>query len=299
MKKRKIFLLVCAAITAAVSALLTANSLWDSIFINSGISSIFTQSEKYPMAIFFFDVGRANAVLIRCEDCCVMVDCGMEKVQGNSLDYLSVLGIEKIDMLVLTHPDKDHIGNMSELVNLIEVDSFITCPNGEYELTQTYRDLLNSLDNRNISVEYAKAGDVFKIGALQLNVVSPNKVYDTTNNNSLAIAAKYGDFSVFLSGDIQEEAERDILSNNFDISADVLCVAHHGSGYSTIEDFLNKVNPKTAIISVEENDFLPSAEVLTRLTDIGCEILRTDECGTVAVVSDGIEYKTITQFDME
>lgn len=297
MKSSKIALCICAAALVAVSAVLTANSVWDGIFIGSGTSSIYTQSGEYPMSVFFFDVGRANAVLLRCDGCNIMIDCGMEKAQADSLARLSILGIDKLDLLVLTHPDKDHIGNMSELVNTIEIDRFVTCRNGEYDITQTYLDLIGALNDNDINVEYVRAGDVLDFGDLHLSVVSPCEIYDTTNNNSVAIKAEYKDFSIFLPGDIQEEAEEDILENGADISADVLCVAHHGSGYSTTGDFLNAVNPKTAIISVEENEYLPSYDVLARLVDFGCEILRTDECGTIAVVSDGSEYKTITQFN--
>lgn len=249
------------------------------------------------MSVFFFDVGRANAILLRCDGCNIMIDSGMEKAQADSLDYLSILGIDRLDLLVLTHPDKDHIGNMSEIVNTIGIDRFVTCRNGEYDITQTYLNLIGALNDNGIAVEYAGAGDVLDFGDLHLSVVSPCEIYDTTNNNSVAIKAEYKDFSIFLPGDIQEEAEEDILENGADISADVLCVAHHGSGYSTTEDFLNAVNPKTVIISVEENEYLPSDDVLARLVDFGCEIFRTDECGTIAVVSDGSEYKTITQFD--
>lgn len=294
MKKSRAAVFISTAIVVVIS-LIAVNPIGDSLFIMSGISSIFTQSEEYPMSVFFFDVGRANAILIRCDGYNIMVDSGMEKAQYSSLGYLSLLGVEKLDLLILTHPDKDHIGNMSEVVRSIKTERFVTCQNGDYELTETYSDLLKTLDEENIEVEYAQSGDVFSFGELSLDVISPCKVYDTTNNNSVAIKAVYGDFSLMLTGDIQQEAEEDILANGQNISADVLCIAHHGSGYSTTEDFLKAVNPETAIISVEENDYLPSDKVLKRLVDFGCDIYRTDECGTVVVVYDGSSHKVITQ----
>lgn len=294
MKKFRTAVFAGAAIIILI-LLITVNPIWDSVFIMSGISSIFTQSEEYPMSVFFFDVGRANAILIRCDGYNIMVDSGREKAQYSSLNYLTLLGVEKLDLLILTHPDKDHIGNMSEVVRSIKTERFVTCQNGDYELTETYSELLKALVEENVEVEYAQSGDTFSFGNLSLNVISPGKVYNTTNNNSVALKAAYGDFSLMLTGDIPQEAEADILNNSQNISSDVICIAHHGSGYSTTDDFLKAVSPKTAIISVEENDYLPSDKVLKRLVDFGCDIYRTDECGTVVVLYDGSSYKVITQ----
>lgn len=295
--KRIVFISIVAVVAVAISATLTIVFGWEKIFINSGVSSVYMESSEYPFSMFFFNVGRANAVLIRSEDYNILIDSGMERVQTNMLDTFELLEVEKLDLVVLTHPDKDHIGNMADIVNSISVSRFITCENGEYELTQIYSDLLTSLKSKGIDVEYAKAGDSLAFGDLQLDVVSPNKVYESSNNNSVAIKLKYKNFSAFLSGDIEKEAEEDILQSGVDISADILCVAHHGSGGSSTEDFLNAVSPEIAIVSVEQNDYLPSNKTLSRLVNIGCEIYRTDECGTICVVCDDKDYKIITEYN--
>lgn len=296
--KRLIFAGIAAAVLA-VSAVMTYASCWNKIFIESDISSIYTQSKEYPMSVFFFDVGSANAILISCDGYNILVDSGLEKVQMSVLDYFDILDVDKLDVLILTHPDKDHIGNMADVVEEISVDRFITCQNGDYDLTQIYLDLIDTLDAMNVDIEYAQSGDSLTFGRLTLDIVSPCKVYDNTNNNSVAFRLTYGEFSAFLSGDIEAEAESDILLSGADISADLLCVAHHGSGSSSTEEFLSAVNPECAIISVEMGDSQPNNGTLNRLISHGCEIYITDECGTVAAVSDGADYKIITQFDTE
>lgn len=249
--KKIIFLVILSMITGVVLVVPSLGSYWNTIFIKSGISSIYTQSEQYPMSIFFFDVGSANAILIRCDGYNILVDSGLEKMPMSVLDYFDILGVSKLDTVILTHPDKDHIGNMSEVAEKIQIDRFITCQNGDYDLTQTYVDLIETLNAVNIDVEYAAAGDTLVFGDLVLNVVSPTKIYDTANDNSVAVKLIYKDFSAFLSGDIGGEAENDILLSGADISADLLCVAHHGSGSSSTDDFLEAVSPECAVISVE------------------------------------------------
>ncbi len=293
--KKVICLSIVAVVAVAISAMLTICSYWEKIFADSGLSSVYMQSEQYPFSMFFFNVGRANAVLIHSDEYNILVDSGMEKLQTNMLDSLELLGVEDLDLVILTHPDKDHIGNMTDIVNNATVERFITCENGDYELTQIYEALLSALENNGIEVEYAKAGERLIFGDLQIDIVSPNTVYDSSNNNSIAVKLTYKDFSAFLSGDIEKEAENDILQSGADISADVLCVAHHGSGNSSTEDFLKAVCPKCAIISVEQNDYLPSDKTLSRLINLGCDIYRTDEAGTICVVSDGKDYKIITE----
>lgn len=298
-KKRVIFLSIAAAVTLVISAVLTVYSQWNDVFICSDLSSIYTESEEYPFSVFFFDTGSGNCILIHSECADVLVDTGLEKVQANVLDYLKILNIDSIDMLVLTHPDKDHIGNMADVARAIEVERFVTCDNGRYELTELYNELIAVLDNKGTVIEYTRAGDRFVFGSLTLDVVSPTKLYDESNNNSVVLRVRYKDFSVLLPGDIGGSAEQDILLSGADISADVLCVAHHGSGSATTEDFLNAVSPECAVISVEQSEYLPDNGVLSRLINFGCKLYRTDKSGNIAVVSTGEDYKIITEYNEE
>lgn len=297
MKTKKFHLVAaCLFVTAIVSvAVMSHCGVWQSLLMSSGIGSIYSRAKEFPFVCYVFDVGRANSILLSCDGYNILVDCGYEKAQCNTLDYLSLADVSSIDLLVLTHPDKDHIGNMADLLDYIPVKRFVTCNNGQNDVSELYADLMSKLSDIGLDIEYANIGDTLSFGGLSLEMVAPCRVYDDSNNNSVAMRAVYNDFSIFLSGDIEKEAERDILLSGANLESDVLCVAHHGSASSTTLEFLEGVNPQTAVISVEENDYLPSNKTLKRLIDFGCNIYRTDESGVTAVLSDGKDYRIITQ----
>jgi len=236
-------------------------------------------------------------VLISCEDKYILVDCGQEKADKNILDVLKIMNIDTIDLVVLTHPDKDHIGNLEQVIESAAVKRFITCKNGDYELSSFYNSLMNSLTDHNIRCENASAGDRYTFNELTLDIVSPAMIYDTSNDNSLVIKAAFRNVSVLLTGDISRKAEADILSCGTDVSADVLLVPHHGSGGSASDEFLQRIAPDYAIISVEQEEYLPSDRTLARLINYGCRLYRTDYFGNIAVLSSGENVKVVTEYD--
>lgn len=254
--------------------------------MSDNLNSIYVESGKYPFSIFVFEVGSGNCVLLHSDEYNILVDCGRELVQFEILDVLDYLDIDRLDLVILTHPDKDHIGNMAEVVSKVEVNRFLTCENGDYDLTETYENLIAALDSRGIEAEYAKAGDSIRFGDIILDVVSPTKVYDTSNNNSVVVKVGYNGFTALLTGDAGKSAENDIIESGADISADVLLAAHHGSASSTNDEFLEAVDPEYALISVYQSDYLPSDKALRRLIEYGCDILRTDVSGSILVTVD-------------
>ncbi|MBQ3970431.1 MAG: MBL fold metallo-hydrolase [Clostridia bacterium] len=288
-KRKKRFKLAAflAAVAVATTALAVISPDWNRVFDIFEVSSVYLKSEEYPLSVFVLDSGSANCVLIKSIEANIIVDCGHEKADKNILDTLDILKIDHLDLVILTHPDKDHIGNMEQVVGKYSVDRFVTCENGDYELSELYEELITALNDKNIEIQTVGAGEKIDFGRLTLEVVSPIMVYDTPNDNSVAVRLCYGDFTAMLTGDISEKAEKDILASKRCISSDVLLAAHHGSGSSTCEEFLEAVSPKYAVISVEQNDYLPNDKTLARLCDFGCEIFRTDKQGSIAVMSDG------------
>lgn len=286
-------LTVLTEISLAVSVLLFSGC--SIVFEGFEIESVYTQAEDYQLSIYCFDVGSASSILICSDEFNILIDCGQEKAQCDVKNQMELLSVDKLDLVVLTHPDKDHIGNMAEVIDEIEVDRFITCENDDdYEPTKTYEELLCELSDENINIEYAYCGEELNFGELNLKVVSPVQVYDKTNNNSVAMRLSYKDFSMFLSGDMEKKAEKDVLENGEYLESDVLYVAHHGSSSSTTREFLSAVDPNDAIISVSQSEYLPSDQTLARLVDYGCDIFRTDEMGTIVVTTDGNGYTILT-----
>ncbi len=298
-KRRKRFnqLVSVAVVALAISAIVSIPWDWEKIAENNNLISVYTESERYPISLYILDSGSANCVLAHSEEVNILVDCGKEKADKNVLDTLDILGIDTLNLAILTHPDKDHIGNLEQVTDSVAVERFVTCENGDYELSEIYNSLVSKLRENDITVETVKSGDKISFGELTLDVVSPIMVYDTSNNNSVAVKLRYKNFTALLTGDIGKKAEEDIVESGADISANVLLVPHHGSGSSTTEEFLKAVNPKYAIISVEQSEYLPNDGTLTRLINFGCEIYRTDVSGNIIVVSDGEACSVMTEYD--
>ena len=108
------------------------------------------------------------------------------------------------------------------------------------------------------------------------------------NEQSVVLRLEYGGFSALLTGDIGSKSEEVLIKSGVDLTSDILKVGHHGSRYSSTEEFLKAVNPKLAIVSVGKNNYgHPTGEVLKRLEQVGARVLRTDEEGNIEIVSDG------------
>lgn len=193
------------------------------------------------------------------------------------LPYLKSRGIHKLDGLFLTHEDMDHIGSagfMVEggLVEALYVSEFFLIPD----------DLANKSAENNVPVHHIQAGDVLHLGGQQLIVLAPIHDKQDPNENSLVLYTDLGGKSWLFTGDIGKEEEIELLSY-YSLKADVLKVAHHGSSTSSDPTFIERITPKTALISVGINNSYghPTMEVLHTLKAFQIQILRTDLHGAV------------------
>ncbi len=241
------------------------------------VGSDFIKAERSEAAIYFPDAGNAGCAIVKTPDAAILIDCGREKAQHDIIAVLDDLNIETIDMAVLTHPDSDHIGDFARVSQEKTISSFVTC---EYSLAggnEGYDKLSETLISSGIKCECTHTGDVYTFGDTVITVISPDKIYNDSNDNSVVMKLEYGNHTALFTGDISSKAERDILNSNADIKADILQVPHHGSAGSSTTEFLEAVKPKTAVISAQESRYLPSGEAIARLRECGCEIRRTDE----------------------
>ena len=136
---------------------------------------------------------------------------------------------------------------------------------------------------------------------MKLKFLSPHKNFGDENENSFVTLIEFGEVKALFTGDIEKTAETDILSGNTDISADILKVGHHGSRTSSSQHFLNAVFPSVAVIQCEKGNKYghPHAETLERLERVGCNILRTDEEGTIVLSTDGKTIRRSTGEEYE
>ncbi len=245
-------------------------------------------SKTTEMKVHFIDVGQGDSTLITCSGHSMLIDAGDDS-QGTAIqNYLQKQKVEKLDYFVLTHPDSDHIGGAPVIITKFDIGK-VFMSNYEKD-NKTYQKLIQALDNKYLKYTTPKAGSHYTLGTAEITILAPNKDnYDNPNDSSVALLVKNGDNKFLFTGDAGEAAENDILSNDIDISADVYKAGHHGSKYSTSQDFFKAVNPAYAVISCGENNSYghPHAETLNTLRANGVKVYRTDEEGTIIAASDG------------
>ncbi len=249
--------------------------------------------------VHFIDVGQGDCELIVTESKAVLIDCGEREYAGTVVQYIKSLGIDKLDYVICTHPHSDHIGGMYSVISEIDTDTVIM-PRVKDEITPTtssYARLLESIEDNGIKVEYAQAGKELPLeegGYIEL--LAPVEDYDDLNNYSVVCRFIHGGNAFLFTGDIEKEAESDILSSGADVRAQVIKVPHHGSSTSSSYAFVKRVAPEYAVFEVgSPNDYgHPHKETVQTYTDAGCTFLRTDMNGSIVFTSDGksLTYET-------
>ena len=239
--------------------------------------------------VYYFDVGQGDSTLISNDNKYYLIDTGgisgkkPKIVENTTIPVLKSLGINKIDTLILTHGDYDHMGEAIVLVNNFNVDKVIfNC--GDYNDLE--EELIKELDNKKIN--YYKC--IKKIDSLYfLNT----RVYDNENDNSSVIYTSINNYKLLFMGDAGKDKELDIIKKYNISNIDVLKVGHHGSNTSSDKSFINKMNPKYSVISVGLNNKYghPNKETLNNLKE--SIIYRTDISGGI-MINNKLEIDTYT-----
>ena len=242
--------------------------------------------EKY---IVFLDVSQGDSSLIYNDNKTILIDTGglyNKEITKDTITMLKSFGINKIDTILLTHGDFDHLGSANYLVNNFNINEVVfNC--GSYNDLE--KELIKVLDKKNIKY-YSCIKELDKLYFLQ------TKEYDNENDNSNVIYTDIKGYKFMFMGDAGIEKEKDIL-NKYNISnIDVLKVGHHGSKTSSSKDFVNKINPKYAIISVGKNNRYghPNKEVLNNLDK--SIIYRTDINGSIMfkIINNNLKIETFS-----
>jgi competence protein ComEC len=261
--------------------------------------------------IHFFNVGKADSALIKFENHVILIDAADKNSSCKIKDKLNNLGVKAIDLAIITHPHSDHYGQMEEIVENFTIKRLITAKSRIGKKEIQYKRLLYKLKKKKIKLEFAKAGDNFKIGSTSIQVLGPVKEYKKINNNSLVIKILYKDSSFLFTGDAEKQAEediinlftgdaekqaeKDIIKLGWDLKSDLIKIGHHGSSTSTSWKFLAAVCPKIAVISAGNRFGLPftypSEEILSRLEKAKIKTYVTENLGDIVVHSDGKKIK--------
>lgn len=239
------------------------------------------------LEVHFIDVGQGDATLILCGESAMLIDCA-DSSQGTKIqDYLQKRGVERLDYLILTHPDSDHIGGAPVIIEKFEIDRVFM---SNYEKSnKTYLKVIQSLDNRLLKWSTPEVGSTWQLGSAQFTILAPNDTYSSPNEASIALLIQNGKNTFLFTGDAEEKAEEDMLENGLDLQADVYQAGHHGSRSSSGEAFLDAVSPVYAVISCAEGNSYghPHAATLNKFRERGIQVFRTDEQGSIVAVSDG------------
>lgn len=249
------------------------------------------------LAVHFVDVGQGAAQVIIAPNKKVMViDAGNNDDEDKMVAYLKELGVSKVDVLIGTHPDADHIGGMDAVIDSFDIGK-IYMPKVQRD-TQTFESVLQSIQNKGLTVTTAKAGIELNLDStVQAKMIAPlDDTASDANEMSAVVRLQYGEQSFLLTGDAGIPTEEKWLQSGEMIKSTVLLTGHHGSSHSTSEAFLQAVQPKYAVIQVGKNSYgHPTSEVLERLHNENIKIYRNDTDGTIVFKTDGKEINVNKQ----
>lgn len=239
------------------------------------------------LEVHYINVGQGDCTFLTCDGQTMLIDCG-DFSQGTAIqNYLIKQGVEKIDYLILTHPDADHIGGAPVIITKFDIGRIFM--SGYEKENRTYERLLESMKYKYYFWETPVASDTVNLGSAEVVFVGPVDEYEDPNNSSLSFIVYNGNTSFLFSGDAESQAEYDMVLSQADLCADVYKVGHHGSNTSSSTAFLSAIKPEYAVISCgAENEYgHPHSDVLEALELMGAETFRTDTQGTIIAVSDG------------
>ncbi|MDU4697323.1 MAG: ComEC/Rec2 family competence protein [Paenibacillus sp.] len=248
------------------------------------------------LRVIFLDVGQgASQLLISPSGHTMLIDAGNNDKEEEMVRYLQAYGVHRLDLVIGTHPDADHIGGLDRVIDRLDIGE-IYMPKIQSN-TKTFESLLNSIRSKGLKVKTAKAGvELAWDEEVQVNLFAPVKATDDNNNMSAVVKVTYGNTSFLLTGDAESESERLMLDSGANLRADVLLVGHHGSKSSTTAKFLSAVKPKYAVIQVGDNSYgHPTKTILDRLAKQQVQVYRNDLQGTVEIISNGEGYHITTE----
>lgn len=204
--------------------------------------------DNYNMKMYIFNAGKADCILISNNGKHIMIDTGEENLATKILSYLRNNNITKLDYLIITHFDKDHVGSASKIIDNIQVDNVFQ---SNYPKESTYyANYISSIENKGI-VPQTISGDVaFTLGELNITVNGPTTIYDSneSNNSSLIVSIKYNNTGYLFMGDSQNNRIKDYLNSHSE-KYSFIKIPYHGNYQKTLEGLLEVVNPNYAIIT--------------------------------------------------
>ena len=255
-----------------------------------------TKSASGTVTVQVLDIGQGDSILIRSpEGKTALIDAGPSR--DGALRALQRAGVQKLDILALSHHHSDHYGGMAEIIREMKPRYFLASTSGH--TTKTYLELLKTVESQRVTmVQPSSRARKIELGSVEL-VIFPQAPEDKKeeNNNSVCLRLNYGSFSVLFPGDSETPERRWWLQKEPSLVRDctILKLAHHGSRNGTDATWLKAVQPELAVASMASgNDYgHPHAETVNLLRRSGIPFLRTDQLGAITIQSDGSNWRVV------
>lgn len=248
--------------------------------------------ENPGIRITFFDVGKGDAILIETERHCVLVDSGYDDTSEIILNYLAEQGIQRLDYMILTHFDKDHVGGADRILEAVEVSEVLQ-PDYESDSKQ-YLQYQETMNDKDMQAHLVTKTERLALDGADFLIYPPQQEeYEEEDNDfSLVISMTYGSRRFLFAGDCEEERLEELLEQaEFGLFHDVLKVPHHGREEKNTVEFLSAVSPRIAVFTCPE-DMPVKEDICEALKKLGTEIYLTGK-GTITCLCDGDTLQVI------
>ena len=258
-------------------------------------------SRPHFLEVNFFDVGQGDAIFIETpEQHQILIDGGPDSTILEKLGKEMPFWDRTIDLVILTHPEEDHLSGLIDVLKRYKVENILWT--GVLHKAPEYDEWQKAIEAEGANIKISKSGQKISWGDNPEDFIEILYPFESlegqgskeVNNTSIASRLVYGKNSFLFPGDILEEVEIEILDRGVNIDSDILKISHHGSKTSSSLQFLEKVSPEIAVISLSKDNKYghPHKETLEKLENYGIRILRTDQQGDIKIISDGVIFKT-------
>jgi len=263
--------------------------------------AVYDLSQPRFLEVIFFDVGQGNAIFIETpQRHQILIDGGPDSAILEKLGENLPFWDRSLDLIILTHPDTDHLAGLIEVLKRYQVDFiFWTGVTRDTFKWREWQKLIEFQREKGAKVFIAQAGQKIIAAKTILDILYPlenleGQTFKDIDNTSIVAKLIFWENSFLFTGDIYKSGERKLIESGADINSDVLKVAHHGSKTSSANEFIEKVSPQIAVIQAGKDNRYghPHQEVLETLAKYDITILRTDQHSDIKIISDGKNLKS-------
>jgi competence protein ComEC len=259
--------------------------------------AVFELAKPNLLEVNFFDVGQGDSFFIETpKRQQILIDGGPTSAILEKLGQAMPFWDRTIDLLILSHPEKDHLSGLIEILKRYRVENILWT--GVIRDIPEYKEWSMLLQKEGAEIFLAKTGQKISSQGFVMEILYPfeelaGKEFKNSNNTSIVAKLVFGENSFLFTGDAEEDVEKELIIKKLSIDSDILKIAHHGSKTSSSDDFVKLVSPKIAVISAGKGNSYghPHKEVLDVFAKYGIKILRTDLQGDIKIFSDGKNLK--------